>query len=231
MTFLTSTACVECAVLFYRKRGAHKSIRCPSCASERQRMRKNARKNELYATDAAYREKMKARQRKGPKPHECVVCATTFSTVQRNAKYCGHECRLYVMREKNARRRGGRAHVGQGEIGREQTHCKHGHEFTNDNTHWAKDKRGRWSRTCRSCNRIRSITRYYERGGIKHMKLRRPLWERDNGICPICREYVPWGRSVTIDAWLPFAKGGRHDETNLLEWRCRRCNSWKGPRF
>lgn len=30
-----------------------------------------------------------------------------------------------------------------------RTHCKNGHEFTEDNTYWRKDKTGRECRTCR----------------------------------------------------------------------------------
>lgn len=49
---------------------------------------------------------------------------------------------------------------GTHKSGRERTHCKHGHEFTDENTYWHWNGRaGMYLRTCRACCRIRTRQR------------------------------------------------------------------------
>jgi hypothetical protein len=38
----------------------------------------------------------------------------------------------------------------------DKTHCKHGHEFTPENTMVRRDSRGGWQRSCRECSRSRA---------------------------------------------------------------------------
>lgn len=42
---------------------------------------------------------------------------------------------------------------------RRQTHCKRGHEFTTENTHFSKSKDGYIGRNCRACQKIRERAR------------------------------------------------------------------------
>lgn len=44
--------------------------------------------------------------------------------------------------------------VGPAAINAQKTHCKHGHEFSEENTYW-KSKNGYPQRDCRACNRER----------------------------------------------------------------------------
>ena len=41
-----------------------------------------------------------------------------------------------------------------------KTHCVHGHEFTEANTYWRKDRNGRRSRMCLACCNTRTKKRY-----------------------------------------------------------------------
>lgn len=51
---------------------------------------------------------------------------------------------------------------GQGitAVNARKTHCKHGHEFTEENTRW-RIRDGRWRRVCRACHR-QSVSRAYK---------------------------------------------------------------------
>lgn len=39
------------------------------------------------------------------------------------------------------------------------THCKHGHEFTEENTYWCKSSNGNVRRQCRECKRVLDLER------------------------------------------------------------------------
>lgn len=49
------------------------------------------------------------------------------------------------------------------------THCKHGHEFTPENTFYKKERSGRLGRYCRQCDR-RTALSWYRRVGAKQRK-------------------------------------------------------------
>jgi hypothetical protein len=40
-----------------------------------------------------------------------------------------------------------------------KTHCRHGHEFTPENTYWSKNRNGRPMRQCRACHAARARVR------------------------------------------------------------------------
>ena len=58
---------------------------------------------------------------------------------------------------------------------------------------------------------------------LADLKLRRRLWERDNGICGICGQAVDLEKSE-LDHVLPRIEGGPDDESNLriVHMRCNR---------
>lgn len=47
-----------------------------------------------------------------------------------------------------------RSHDNVGDINRRKTHCPAGHEYTEENTYWARDRAGQ-HRYCRTCRRER----------------------------------------------------------------------------
>jgi hypothetical protein len=53
---------------------------------------------------------------------------------------------------------------------------------------------------------------------------RRFLYDRDQGICGICREPVAFGRSMDIDHVVQLADGGSDDPSNLriTHYQCNR---------
>jgi hypothetical protein len=55
------------------------------------------------------------------------------------------------------------------------------------------------------------------------------LYDRDNGICHLCGEFVPWGTLATRDHILPWHEGGRigHGMANLALAH-RACNAKRG---
>lgn len=55
-----------------------------------------------------------------------------------------------------------------------QTHCKHGHEFTPDNTYV---ERGTGKRQCKSCNISRSLKRYYGRNALAQLLIEAGVFE------------------------------------------------------
>ena len=63
-----------------------------------------------------------------------------------------------------------------------KTHCKHGHEFTAENT--AISKSG--ARRCRSCYRAHNNAYTYEKVYGITTAMVAMLFEKQNGICPIC---------------------------------------------
>jgi hypothetical protein len=56
---------------------------------------------------------------------------------------------------------------------------------------------------------------------------KRRLWERDGGICGICREPVSQDQ-MQIDHVIPRSRGGAHEWANLLQAAHRVCNIRKG---
>lgn len=50
--------------------------------------------------------------------------------------------------------------IGVAAVNAARTHCKHGHEFTEENTYWRKTKTGKgWGRDCKECMRKRKRRR------------------------------------------------------------------------
>jgi hypothetical protein len=56
--------------------------------------------------------------------------------------------------------------------------------------------------------------------------LRLEVYRRDEGICQLCGEVVPWGEA-TIDRVIPGSMGGRYVMDNA-QLACGGCNSRKG---
>ena len=49
---------------------------------------------------------------------------------------------------------------------RNKTHCANGHEYTPDNTYRTLHERGRTTRTCRTCGRLRARNKYRRKVGL-----------------------------------------------------------------
>jgi hypothetical protein len=56
---------------------------------------------------------------------------------------------------------------------------------------------------------------------------RREIWERDGGICGLCREPVPFDRFMHLDHIRPASLGGSSEPDNLQASHAR-CNVTKG---
>jgi hypothetical protein len=65
-----------------------------------------------------------------------------------------------VTRAENNRRSG-----GLGTVNAAKTHCPHGHPYDEVNTRYGKNKQGRLSRWCRTCQRLRGRTSRPARAG------------------------------------------------------------------
>ena len=58
---------------------------------------------------------------------------------------------------------------------------------------------------------------------------RRKCWERDKGICQICRKPVAFEK-MHLDHKIPLARGGQHSYENC-QTACARCNCAKGAKL
>lgn len=69
---------------------------------------------------------------------------------RRKCRTCANERKMAAYRAQHPEER------GFGYWQRKQTHCKHGHEFTEDNVRWTQGKRGWLYRACKACERARA---------------------------------------------------------------------------
>lgn len=91
---------------------------------------------------------------------------------------------------------------------------------------WAKENPERHRRQTRKGNwhfRAKSV------GGPLESFFFEEIYERDEGICGICFESVPF-ELATLDHVIPFTRGGMHQRANV-QVAHRRCNIRKGNRL
>lgn len=61
----------------------------------------------------------------------------------------------------------------------------------------------------------------------------REVWDRDNGVCQICRKRIDWNlkwpncKSMSVDHIVPISKGGTDEEANVRAAHLG-CNSKRG---
>lgn len=94
----------------------------------------------------------------------------------------------------------------------DKTHCKQGHEYTEENTVVLADG----SRGCKTCRKARSYDANYKKYGIKYDdKLR--LIEEQDGLCKVCEQPLPEDpRKVHLDHF--------HDDGTVRGVLCGSCN-------
>lgn len=99
-----------------------------------------------------------------------------------------------------------------GERGRTLPKCKHGHEFTEENTLWSQRANGRWRRQCKQCARDRAAGKYGLTKAGEHAPVRRPSnW----------KEVCKYGHRLEGDNLYIAPDGSRHCR------ECRRTKPWK----
>lgn len=143
-------------------------------------------------------------------PRRCIVCQTTFYH-RTERTFCSVECKSRAW-------------------GKTCRDC--GVSYTQK-----KNTSGK----CRVCrgrdrNRASSIRLRVRRGksqaAISKLSVRE-VWDRDNGVCQICRKRIDWNRkwpnskSMSVDHIVPISKGGTDEEANVRAAHLG-CNSKRG---
>ncbi len=118
-----------------------------------------------------------------------------------------------------------------------RTHCKYGHEFTEENTYWFVKGNTR-TRICRTCNKERSNFRARLYGMSKERYLE--LSGEQDGKCAICGG-PPGARALAVDhdhgtgqirallcTRCNIGIGGFRDDPELLRKALAYLVSWKG---
>lgn len=108
-------------------------------------------------------------------PRVCPVCSSVFCPISAGGNaarriYCSDRCGQRVA-ELDHRLRGRTKRIADGTYvlpNDRKTHCKHGHEFTPENTRLTRDG----ARDCRACSAIRSLRSYHARSDIRNSRLR-----------------------------------------------------------
>lgn len=87
-----------------------------------------------------------------------------------------------------------------------RTHCRHGHEYTPENTYWSERPDGARWRQCRTCGRERSSFRSRLYGLT--LEAYQDLFTRQGGLCAICGA-PPSKRALAVTTTTRPAKLGR----------------------
>ena len=94
-----------------------------------------------------------------------------------------------------------------------RTHCRHGHEYTPENTYWAERPGGARWRQCRTCGRERSSFRSRLYGLT--LGAYQEMFTRQGGRCAICGA-PPGKRALAVDH--------NHETGEVRALLCARCN-------
>ncbi|KKL64305.1 hypothetical protein LCGC14_2166340 [marine sediment metagenome] len=105
-------------------------------------------------------------------------------------------------------------------MSKKKTHCKHGHEYTEANSYYYRNRR--YCRKCRKDSKKKSGRRVLN-PAMRNFRLRL-IKRRDNKTCRYCGTETSNGQ---IDHVEPQSKGGADNPTNLV-WSCPTCNQTKG---
>ena len=94
-----------------------------------------------------------------------------------------------------------------------RTHCRHGHEYTPENTYWSDRPDGAKWRQCRTCGRERNTFRSRLYG--LSLEAYQELLAQQGGVCAICGS-PPGKRALAVD----------HDHVTgeVRALLCTRCN-------
>lgn len=173
----------------------------------------------------------------------CHLCHKGFSD-ERKRKYCSILCSTKAGRHPD-----GPPHV-----------CVHCGKSSRNGMICSDECRvARWSRKCKDCSAEyvqkkntsgkcqRCRKRDRERASSVRLKVRqgkirvavnklsvREVWERDRGVCQLCRKKIDWKlswpdrKSMSVDHIIPLSKGGTDEAVNVqaahLGCNCRKCN-------
>ena len=154
---------------------------------------------------------------------QCPTCTRSFVAPRADSTYCSRKCQPSYARSHTRRshtratHRGICDHCGREYVGRKRKYCTLACGVA------------RWRPIQRQMYRARRLGAWVE------IIDPRVVYERDGGICQICRKPVRFGgrkgpNSPAIDHVIPLARGGDHSYANV-QLAHARCNSRKhaGP--